>query len=174
MDKAVLGLFSYADEMIDAAKMLEGTGYDITMFSPVPLGHELEHAMGERKNLIKYLTLAGSIMGWCFGLLLTLGTAAMYILPRGGRPIWFLTPSLLLSYETTILIGVFLTLLGFFLFAKLPSYGKKIYDPEVAVDSFGLLVDGSKVKGKQEEIERILREYGAHEIKMVEETHYGY
>lgn len=168
MDRAVLGLFDHADEMIDAAKRLEGSGYDITMFSPVPLMHEIEHEMGERKNYIKYLTFVGAVMGFGFGLIITLGTAAMYVLPRGGRPIWSATPTLLLTYETTILLGVFLSLFGFFVFAKLPSFKKKIYDPAVAVDSFGLLVDGN-LRGKHDEIERFLKDHGASEVKRVEE-----
>lgn len=171
MEKAVLGLFTYADELIGAAKRLKKSGYDVTIFSPIPLGHELEHELGERKNPIKYFTFIGSVVGLFFGTVLTLGTAAMYVLPRGGRPIWSITPTLLMSYETTILIGVFFTLLSFLFFAKLPSFSKKIYDPAINVDSFGLLVEGN-LRGKHDEIERILKEHGANEVKRVEETAY--
>ncbi|MBI5642556.1 MAG: DUF3341 domain-containing protein [Deltaproteobacteria bacterium] len=171
MEKAVLGLFTYADELLDAAKGLKASGYDITIFSPVPLNHEIEHKIGARPNPIKYFTFIGSVVGLFFGLALTLGTAAMYVLPRGGRPIWFMTPALLMSYETTILIGVFFTLVSFLFFSKLPSFKKKIYDPEIAVDSFGLLIDGN-IRGKHDEVERILKEYGASEVKRVEETCY--
>lgn len=172
MDKAVLGLFTYADELLDAAKKLEGSGYDITIFSPIPLGHEIEHKLGPRKNHIKYFTFIGSVAGLFFGLLLTLGTAAMYVIPRGGRPIWSITPTLLMSYETTILMGVMFTLMSFLFFSKLPSFSKKIYDPQINVDYFGLLIDGN-LRGRYDEVERILRDHGANEIKRVEETEYN-
>jgi len=105
-------------------------------------------------------------------LLLTLGTAAMYVIPRGGRPIWSITPTLLMSYETTILIGVMFTLMSFLFFSKLPSFSKKIYDPRINVDYFGLLIDGN-LRGRYDEVERILRDHGANEIKRVEETEYN-
>ncbi|MBI5048772.1 MAG: DUF3341 domain-containing protein [Deltaproteobacteria bacterium] len=89
------------------------------------------------------------------------------MLPRGGRAIFAVTPTLIISYETTILIGVFFTMLGFMLFAKLPSYKKKIYDPEVSIDSFGLLLYVSEAEIN--DVTKTLKESGANEVKTVEE-----
>lgn len=167
MNKAVMGLFTYVDVLLEAAKRLKDSGYTISIFSPIPLGHEIEPVLGERPNYIRYFTFIGGCFGFIFGLALTLGTAAMYILPRGGRPIFPATPTLLITYESTILIGVFFTLLGFAVIARLPDYRKKIYDPEVAVDSFGLLVDDIR-EDKFDEVEKILQEFGADEVKRIE------
>jgi molybdopterin-containing oxidoreductase family membrane subunit len=168
MGKAVLGLFTYVDDMLAAADKLKKSGFSgITIFSPIPLGHEIEHVLGERKNYVKYFTFLGGVTGFFFGTLLAFGTAALYILPRGGRAIFAVTPTLIISYETTILIGVFFTMLGFMLFAKLPSYKKKIYDPEVSIDSFGLLVDVSEAEIN--DVTKTLKELGANEVKTVEE-----
>lgn len=167
MEKAVLGLFTYVDELIAAAKKLRASGYEITIFSPIPINHELDHEFGEKPNYTKYLTFMGAIGGFFFGILLTLGTAAMYVLPRGGRSIWPVTPTLLMSYETTILMGVMFSLMGFGLFARLPNYRKKIYDPGIAVESFCILVEDPL--GRQAEVENLLKEYGANEIKTLDE-----
>ena len=167
MEKGILGLFTYVDTLLEAAQKLKGSGYSITIFSPIPLGHEIDHALGERKNYIKYLAFIGAVVGFIFGIVLTLGTAVMYVLPRGGRAIFPVTPTLLISYETAILFGVFFTLTGFLVFAKLPSFKKKFYDPEVAIDSFGLLVDGVR-EDKFGDIEKVMREYGANEVKRIE------
>lgn len=167
MEKGILGLFTYVDTLLEAAEKLKGSGYSITIFSPIPLGHEIDHALGERKNYIKYLAFIGAVVGFILGIVLTLGTAALYVLPRGGRAIFPATPTLLLSYETAILLGVQFTLMGFLVFAKLPSFKGKFYDPEVAIDSFGLLVDGVR-EDKFGDIEKVMREYGANEVKRIE------
>ncbi|MBI5326708.1 MAG: DUF3341 domain-containing protein [Deltaproteobacteria bacterium] len=168
MGKAVLGLFTYVDDMLAAADKLKKSGFsDVTIFSPIPLGHEIEHVLGERKNYVKYFTFLGGFTGFFVGTLLALGTAALYVLPRGGRAIFAVTPTVIISYETTILFGVFFTLMGFVLFAKLPSYKKKIYDPEVSIDSFGLLVDVSEADIN--DVTKTLKESGANEVKTVEE-----
>ena len=167
MNKAVMGLFTYVDVLLEAAKRLKDSGYTISIFSPIPLAHEIEPVLGERPNYIRYFTFVGGVIGFFFGLLLTLGTAAMYVLPRGGRPIFPITPTLLISYESTILIGVFFTLVSFGIFARLPFFGKRVYDPEVAVDSFGLLVDDIR-EDKFDEVEKILKEFGADEVKRIE------
>lgn len=164
----ILGLFKHADTMLDAAKRLESAGYAFTVYSPVPLVHEIDHEFGERKSYIKYFTFFGGLSGFFTGTLLALGTAALYVLPRGGRPIFFITPTLIISYETTILFGVGITLLSFLLFAGLPSFKKDVPSYEVAIDSFGLLVDDVR-EDEFVKLEKILREYGADEVKRVEE-----
>ncbi|MFQ5736754.1 MAG: DUF3341 domain-containing protein [Thermodesulfobacteriota bacterium] len=167
MEKAVLGLFTYVDELIDAAKRLRGSGFEITIFSPIPINHELEHEFGEKPNYTKYLAFLGALGGFIFGLILTLGTAAMYVLPRGGRSIWPATPTLLMSYETTILLGVVFSLIGFGLFARLPDFRKKIYDTEITEDAFCILIEDPQ--GRQQEAEQLLKEYGANEVKTLDE-----
>jgi molybdopterin-containing oxidoreductase family membrane subunit len=177
MNQAVMGLFTYVDVLLEAAKRLKDSGYTISIFSSIPLAHEIEPVLGERPNYIRYFTFFGGVCGVIFGLVLTLGTAVMYVLPRGGRPLFSATPTLLITYEATILLGVLFTLLGFAIIARLPSYRKKIYDPEVAVDSFGLLVDDIREDKFDEveqilkefgEVEQILKEFGADEVKRFE------
>ena len=168
MADTVLGLFAYVDRMLEAAKRLKSAGYGITMISSVPLVHEIEHEFGEQKSFLKFFTLYGALSGVCFGTVFVLGTAALYVLPRGGRPIFSITPTLLISYETTILLGVIFTLLGFLLLARIPTFRKGVDPPEVAVDSFGLIVD-DVLEDRFEEVEKILKEYGAKEVRKVED-----
>src|SRR4030067_1561218 len=165
--RAVLGLFTYVDALLEAAGRLKDSGYGVTIFSPMPVGHQIEHTLGGRKNHIRSFPYIAAVIGFIFGVLLTLGTAAMYVLPRGGKPIFSITPTLLISYETAILFGVLISFIGFCIFAMLPYYGKKIYDDKVGVDSFGLLVDNIR-DNKIGDVENILKEYGADEVKTVE------
>jgi len=111
--RAVLGLFTYVDALLEAAGRLKDSGYGVTIFSPIPLGHEIEHTLGGRKNHIRYFAFFGAVIGFIFGVLLTLGTAAMYVLPRGGKPIFSITPTLLISYETASFLACLQASSGF-------------------------------------------------------------
>lgn len=168
MDNA-LGHFEYVDGLVAAVETLQSSGYHITVFSPVPLVHELEHMPGGEKKTspLKYFTFFGGAFGFLFGIQLVFATSALYVLPRGGRAIWSLPPALLIAYETTILLGVLCTLLGFIWLKQLPSSEKKAHRPEFGVDSFGLLVEGVG-EDRFNEVEKILKEYGATEVKKLE------
>ncbi|MEK6790876.1 MAG: DUF3341 domain-containing protein [Deltaproteobacteria bacterium] len=167
MSRPMLGLFDYVDDLLEAAQEMKNAGYCITVFSPIPLGHEIEHAIGEKKNPLKWLTLLGAVGGFFTGLVFTLGTSAMYPLSRGGKPIFAITPTLLIAYETTILFGVLFTIGGFFLFSRLPFFGKRPNDEAFNIDSFGLMVEGV-ASDSEAEIGHRLVEFGAKEVKTLE------
>ncbi len=169
MNKGVLGLFKYVDKLLAAAERLKRAGHGVTIFSSVPLDHEIEHEFGERKSYLKYFSFFGACAGFMGAIVVALGTSALYPLPRGGRAIFAITPTLLLAYVLTILVGVGMTFLGFLYLSGLPDFFKKRVDePEIAVDAFGLLVGGIEEDGF-DEIERVLKECGAHDVKKVEE-----
>ncbi len=169
MNKGVLGLFEYVDKLLVAAERLKGEGHGVTILSPVPLVHEIEHEFGKPRSYLKYFSFFGALAGFTGAVVLALGTSALYPLPRGGRAIFTATPTLLVAYVLTILGGVGMTFLGFVYLSGLPDFFKKRVDePEIAVDAFGLLVGGIEEDGF-DEIEKVLKECGAHEVKKVEE-----
>jgi molybdopterin-containing oxidoreductase family membrane subunit len=167
----VIGLFDYADTLIHASQRMKGEGFKVEIISPVPLVHEIEHVEGEKKSPLRYFTLCGGIFGFFFGTCLTLVTSALYVLPRGGRPIFSITPTLIISYETTILLGVIATLFSFFALAGLPYFeGMPHYRgvsecPEAAIDSFGLVIEDAGESYAH--VERILKECGASKVRKV-------
>ena len=165
---AVLGQVSHADKLLKAAERVKRSGFGITVFSPIPLVHEMDEIFGEERDYLRFFTLFGGLAGFMLGIILSLGTAVLYVLPRGGRPILTAPPTLLISYETTILLGVGMTLLGFFFLARIPCFRHKVDEPACFEDSFGLLVKGVG----EDDIERvnsILMESGANEVKNVED-----
>ncbi len=169
MNEKIVGLFKYVDNLLVAAEKIKGVGHEVTILSSVPLVHELDAAFGEPKNPLKYFTLAGGLAGFATAILLALGTSALYPLPRGGRALFAIAPTLLLCYVFTILFGVLFTFVGFVYLGGLPDFFKKRVDePDIAVDAFGLLVNDARIDGF-DDIERILKEHGAYEVKRVEE-----
>lgn len=168
MSNSILGLFDHVDVLIEAAGRVKKSGYEATVISPIPLVHELEHAFGPKKNVVRYFTGLGAVTGLFFGICFAFVTAFLYILPRGGKPVFHVTPTLLIAYETTILFGVLMTLIGFIFLSWWFSFRKKGFHPEIAVDKFGLLVSGIR-EDRWSEVEGILREHGAHDIQKVKE-----
>ncbi|MBI3755011.1 MAG: DUF3341 domain-containing protein, partial [Deltaproteobacteria bacterium] len=88
-------------------------------------------------------------------------------LPRYGKPIWPLTPTVIITYESTILLGVYITLIGFLIFGRLPCFRERTYDIKISIDQFALLVRAKKDRLIQ--VEQIIREAGAEEVKRVDE-----
>ena len=164
---AVLGQFSHADNLLRAAERVKRSGFGFTVFSPIPLVHEMDEVFGEERDYLRFFTLFGGLAGFMLGIILWLGTAVLYVLPRGGRPILTAPPTLLISYETTILLGVGMTLIGFFILARIPCFRHKVDEPACYADSFGLLVKGLG-EDDVEKVKTILKENGANEVKNVE------
>jgi hypothetical protein len=162
MVETVIGQFEDLEKLLHAGRRLKERGYQITTLSPVSIHEQIEPLLGEKKNPIRYLTFTGAIAGFFFGILLTTIPSVLYPLPRGGRPIFFVPPIVILSYETTILFGVLSTLVGFVLFSGLPSFNRKPYIPVAMVGSYALLVENPAEN--YEEIEKIMVEAGAGKV----------
>lgn len=162
MVESVISEFDDLEKMLQAMRQLKKKGYHMTTFSPVSIQEEAEPPLGKKANPIRYFTFTGAMAGFVFGILLTTVTSALYPLPRGGRPIFFVPPIVILSYETTILFGVLSTLVGFVLFSGLPSFKKRPYLPETMVGSYALLVENPAEN--LEEIEDMMIRAGAGKV----------
>ncbi len=167
MKVPVLGLYRHCDEMLNAAEKIKNAGHKFETITPVPIVHELEAKFGERKDVIRFVTFTGATTGFFTGLVLALGTAALYPLPRGGRSIFPFTPTMLVSYELTILFGVVSTVVAFFLLSKLPSFKKRYYDEAVNIEHFGLLVEVDS-EASATEVENMMKEFDVDEVKRLE------
>jgi hypothetical protein len=168
-------MFYYADSLISAARCLKGSGYGVEVHSAVPLEHELEAEFGAPKNYLKYFTLFGAVKGIVIAIVFALGTAALYVLPRGGRAIFAITPTILLAYVLMILFGVIFTFVGFMILGgilpldKILPIKKKLELPEIWIDdAFGLVIEDVSDE-KYEQVEKILMDCGAKEVKTVDD-----
>ena len=163
-----LALYPNSEHLLAAVKKLKENGFDeITLISPIPI-EEAEEVLGELKSPIKYFSFFGAWVGAISGFSLAAGTAMMYALPVGGRPIVAIPPYLIISYELTILFGVLCTVCGFFYACRFPKMEELAYAEEANVDKFALVLDGI-APNRTAEAQAIMAAAGAEEIRQVED-----
>jgi hypothetical protein len=166
MASELLGLFALADQALKAAGGLREAGFqEISLMSPTPIPG-VEKVLGRKTSAIKRFTFFGTLTGMLAGFLLAAGTAVLYLLPTGGRPIIPIPPYLVISYEVGILFGVLATLFGFLISARLPALKDRHYTPETHIDRFGILVT-CRSERDAERARRIILAAGAEEVRQL-------
>ncbi len=168
MHQTVLGIYVRPDQLLSAAARIREYGVgEVSLLSPIPLTGETGRMTVSGKDLMKFFTFSGGIAGVIAGTLLAIWTSASYPLPRGGRPILNVPPTLIISFETLILAGVVATFGGFLILTGLPAFRKRPYHDSIGEDRFGIVV---KVKKEMlPQIESILKSEGAGEVIKIED-----
>ena len=163
----LLGVFDRPDHIAAAATQLRGRGYDdMETYSPAPFG-EVDDAVIEKPSTVRLFTLIGGLTGVVTGYALTLWMANNWPIIVGGKPYSSVTPYTIIAFELTILFGVLMTVLGVFVFGKLPKFKlDKAYHPRFSAEEFGLAV---RCKDRDvAEIDGLLRAHHATEVSLVE------
>ncbi|NND60907.1 MAG: DUF3341 domain-containing protein [Gammaproteobacteria bacterium] len=165
MAESLIALYEYEEDFLEVTGKLHQMGVtDMSVMTPIPM-HDVEKVLGIGKSPVRFFSLTGAIVGAISGFALAAGTSLVYLLPTSGRPIIPIPPYLVITYEMTILFGVLATLLGFHVVSRLPAWAEAPYTPEVNIDRFGVVIPAD-IDGV-EEIESLMREGGADEIKRV-------
>lgn len=119
-----------------------------------------------KPSRLPFFSALGGMGGAVIGFGLAAGTALLYPLPTGGKPIVALPTVGVIAYEITMLGIILLTLLGVLYEMRLPKVRKPPYDPRISEGYLGLLVPCESEK-MAAEAEDILREFGASDIKRI-------
>jgi hypothetical protein len=165
MSSNIVGVYKYADDLLDAAGKLRQSGFEhIELMSPIPL-HGVEAVLGPKKSILRRCALFGAITGALGGFLMAALSAIVFVLPSGGRPIVPWPPFLLVTYETTILLGTLGTLIGFFFSAGLPAWKDRPYVPAFSDNRFGVHVGCDE--GAADKAEKIMLDAGAEKVERV-------
>ncbi len=163
----LLGVFERPDQIAAAARRLRDRGYDdLETYSPAPF-HEVDDAVIEKPSRVRLFTLIGGLTGVVTGYALTLWMANNWPIMVGGKPFSSVTPFTIIAFELTILFGVLMTVLGVFVFGKLPKFKLDPgYSPRFSAEEFGLAV---RCKERDvAEIDGLLRDHHATEVSLVE------
>lgn len=136
--------FSNRTEFINKLKELFESGVSpkkLKVIVPHP-DHEVEALVEQYvpHSKLKYFTLAGTLSGFIGGFALTIGTVLDWPLITGGKPLISIPAFIVIVFEMTILLGATVSLLGFLLLSRLPSF-KSIISPEDYGNEFVILMD---------------------------------
>lgn len=142
------------------------------VITPFPV-HGLDAAMGLRRSRVPRFTLAAGITGFTCGML---GIWAMnawdYPLAVGGKPMFSPLYAFPVSYELTILLASFGTIIGMFLLNRLPMHYHPVlkYDQvhRATDDSFYIVVEAEDPQFTPERARDVLEAAGATSIEELE------
>lgn len=114
----------------------------------------------DHRTWFRWISLAGGIAGACAGFGLAAGTAFMYPVQTGDKPIIAYFPTGIITYELTMLFAILGAIVGMFVEMRLPPWKERIYDPTIGEGSIGISVSvDSAEQGRR--AETIMKETGA-------------
>jgi hypothetical protein len=182
-----LGIFSDIESAGRAVDNLVREGFceaQISSLSSIPYPDGVLVKSSQR-TWFRWLALAGGLAGGGAGFLLAAGTAWLYPVQTGDKPIIAYFPTAIISFELAMLLAIIGAMVGMFLEMRLPALTKRPYDPAIAEGCIGISVTihsggevvscrdelkpgeciGASVALSREEqnirVERIMREAGA-------------
>ena len=144
----ILGVFDTLENAADAVDSLLAAGIDterITSLSSVPYPEGV--LVGPHKKTRFHLwTLGFGALGALSGFLLAAGTAWLYPLQTGDKPIISIFPVGIVTYELMMLFAIIGTLTGMCFEMGLPDIKTHAYADEISDGAIGILVDAASVQ----------------------------
>ena len=106
------------------------TNDNINVQSGIPLKGEILGRPNAKTNVPRFGML-GAVLGMCLGLFFLQGTPALYPLEVGGQGLFPIPPTLIITFEMTMLGLMGFSFIGVFLESSFPSFEAMEYAPEV-------------------------------------------
>jgi mono/diheme cytochrome c family protein len=163
----LLGLFEEVSSVAGSIEGLRRIGVPdnrVSVMSTVPYSAKV---LGRRpaRNYLGIISVLGALTGVTIALLLLVGTPLLYPLHAGGQPLIPIPPSLIITFELTMLGTMWITFGGFFLFNRLPRFGRPMYDRRIGEGNIGVLIetDSSRV----DRVTDLLKGFGAFDVQCV-------
>lgn len=135
-----LGIFRDMNSAAGGVEGLVRAGFaeaQITSLSSVPYPDGVL-VRSDRRSWFRWLTLAGGLAGALAGFGLAAGTAWLYPVQTGDKPIIALYPTAIICFEVAMLFAIVATMAGMFLEMGLPALKKRPYDPAIAEGFIGI------------------------------------
>jgi len=95
----------------------------------------------DRRTWFRWLALVGGLGGAAAGFLLAAGTAWVYPVQTGDKPIIAFYPAGIITFEVAMLLAIVGAMAGMFLEMRLPPGRKRLYDPSIAEGCIGISID---------------------------------
>ncbi|GAC1449327.1 MAG: hypothetical protein PVSMB11_10700 [Desulfuromonadaceae bacterium] len=136
----ILGIFSDIESAGSAVEGLVRAGFteaQIDSLTSVPYPDGVLVRTG-RRSWFRWLALGGGLFGAVAGFGLAAGTAWLYPVQTGDKPIIALYPTAIICFEVAMLFAIIGTMVGMFLEMRLPALRKRPYDPAIAEGAIGI------------------------------------
>jgi molybdopterin-containing oxidoreductase family membrane subunit len=158
-EKLIMGVFPDEEKVVSAIEALKSLSWKLDrVHSPFP-SHKIMEALKLKKSGVGYFTLTGGIIGFFFGLTLSIFTALRWDLIVSGKPIVSMLPFFIVGFECTILFSVLGNVIGLLILNRLPRYQDlERYDPKFSSDHFGIVA--SCEKEEQESLTNFFQTHG--------------
>jgi len=138
----ILGIFTDLESAANGVAKLLQEGFvetQITSLSSVPYPDGVL-VRTKQHSWLRWLTLASGVAGAVAGFCLAAGTAWLYPVQTGDKPIIALYPTGIIVFEVTMLFAIIGTMAGMFLEMRLPPRRSRPYDPAIAEGFIGISV----------------------------------
>ncbi len=166
MDEMIrlMGLFSESTDTADAIDDLYQLGIreeDIIVMTGVPYP---EQSLGRASEWIRlpHIVLAGALVGFMFGLFLSVGTPLLYPIAVGGRPIVAGPPALVIIYVFTMMATIVSTFLGVIWEMGFPTFARKFYHRLVTAGYLAVVLECQE--NEEAEVTKIIEAHGGRDV----------
>jgi len=170
---AVLGLYSDAQKIVDAAKQIRPRKLGrLEAYTPYPV-HGLDRAIGLPPSKLGQLVLGMGITGAALALLFEWWTSAIdYPLVVGGKPLFSWQAFVPVMFEVTVLFATFTAGLAMlFALNKLPFFGHPVLHAkaikDITRDKLALSIERDSASFDPEAAKQALLEQGAESVEVV-------
>lgn len=163
-NKAVVGVYTYLDDLLKAIKQVKESKREFRVYSPFGCP-DIDHAIDHERSPVRFVTGTGAVIGLCFGFALAIWCAMDWPMRVSAKDVVSIPGFVVIGYECTILFGGIATLLAIFHFCRLPDILRKVgYDPRFSYDKFGIVVgcNGSET----DDVKSALSKCGADEVSV--------
>lgn len=160
-----LGLFADVASSAKAVEQLLKAGFneaEITSLSSIPYPDGVL-VKTRHRSWFHWVSLAGGIAGAICGFVLAVGTAWIYPVQTGDKPIISYYSSAVISYEFAMLFAIIGAVVGMFLEMGLPPWNRQRYDPAISEGYIGICVEVDSEQ-RQSEAEQVMQRAGAQRI----------
>jgi len=170
----LIAMFDSPAEIFHAAEHVRDAGYRFwDVITPFPI-HGMDRAMGVRRSLVPRVSLAGGILGFATGMTLIWWSGAYnFKLTVGGKPLFSPLFAFPISYELTILFTAFATIIGMFVFNRLPMHYhavmKQPHFQRATDDRFFIVIEARDPRFDAAATRALLERAGGHDITALDE-----
>src|SRR5437660_10244791 len=170
----LLAEFESTAAILHAATVVRDAGYRRwDVFTPFPV-HGMDEARGLGNSKVGWFTFIGGVTGFTTGMVMIWWMNAFdYSIVVGGKPLFSPIYAFPVSYELTILLGSFGSLLGMLFLNRLP----RLYNPLLkhrrfalaSHDKFFVVIETADPKYSETETRNLLESAGSRQVEVAEE-----